>query len=145
VFNFSVSMSAGYTGGFIFPLISIGVIAGEKIFPTSPFFPVHYVYRVITSTGTVCHLKYPYIPYGMCVATFMVALPSGSNRLLGMLINYCKQYCMLLLPHHFCHYHMIGMGEWASYPLRQKKSHFFLLVYTLTLPLLSSCVIPLPS
>eukprot|EP01035_Chromulina_nebulosa_P028348 gene28348-37409_t len=54
VFTFSMSMSAGYNGGFIFPIISIGLIA-----------------------GTVFYLKYPYIPYGMCVGTFMVALPSG--------------------------------------------------------------------
>jgi len=54
VLLFCVSMNSGHIGGFLFPIMTIGLIA-----------------------GTVFHNSYPYVPYGLCVGTFMVSIPSG--------------------------------------------------------------------
>jgi H+/Cl- antiporter ClcA len=49
-----VSMNCGFVGGFVMPLISIGLI-----------------------TGVLCHKQYDDIPLGMAVACFMAAVPSA--------------------------------------------------------------------
>lgn len=54
VFTMAMSMNCGFVGGFIFPVISIGVIA-----------------------GVVAHQQYEYVPLGMSLACFMAAMPSG--------------------------------------------------------------------
>jgi H+/Cl- antiporter ClcA len=50
----AVSMNCGFVGGFVMPLISIGLI-----------------------TGVLCHKQYDDIPLGMAVACFMAAVPSA--------------------------------------------------------------------
>ena len=54
VFTMAISMNCGFIGGFIFPVISIGVIA-----------------------GVVCHQQYDYIPLGMSLSCFIAAMPSA--------------------------------------------------------------------
>jgi H+/Cl- antiporter ClcA len=49
-----VSMNCGFVGGLIFPFLTMGMIA-----------------------GTVMYVNFPYVPKGLCLAAFMVALPSG--------------------------------------------------------------------
>lgn len=49
-----VSMNCGFVGGIIFPFLTMGMIA-----------------------GAVMYVNFPYIPKGLCLAAFMVALPSG--------------------------------------------------------------------
>jgi H+/Cl- antiporter ClcA len=49
-----VSMNCGFCGGIIFPFLTMGMIG-----------------------GTITYLNYPYIPKGLCIGAFMVALPSG--------------------------------------------------------------------
>jgi hypothetical protein len=46
--------SLGYVGGFIFPTITIAVIA-----------------------GVVCYQQYSYLPYGLCIGCFLAGVPSG--------------------------------------------------------------------
>jgi H+/Cl- antiporter ClcA len=53
-FTMAVSMNCGFVGGFVMPLISIGLI-----------------------TGVLCHKQYDDIPLGMAVACFMAAVPSA--------------------------------------------------------------------
>ncbi|CAE7623087.1 unnamed protein product, partial [Symbiodinium microadriaticum] len=53
-FTMAISMNCGFVGGFIFPVISIGVIA-----------------------GVVCHQQYDYIPLGMSLACFIAAMPAA--------------------------------------------------------------------
>ena len=51
----AVSMSSvGYVGGFIFPTITISIIA-----------------------GVVCYQQYSYLPYGLCIGCFLAGMPSG--------------------------------------------------------------------
>lgn len=52
VFLLGISMSGGFVGGFVFPLLFIGVIA-----------------------GVVAHLMFPYLPLGLCVGCFMAGIP----------------------------------------------------------------------
>ncbi len=54
MFLLGVSMNCGFIGGIIFPFLTMGIIA-----------------------GTVCYLHYDYLPLGLCVGTFMVAVPCG--------------------------------------------------------------------
>lgn len=54
IFNLAVSMNAGYVGGIIFPFMSIGLIA-----------------------GVVCYVNYEYVPYGLALGAFFVAVPCG--------------------------------------------------------------------
>lgn len=49
-----VSMNSGFCGGIIFPFLTMGMIA-----------------------GTVMYLNYPYVPKGLCISAFMIAIPSG--------------------------------------------------------------------
>lgn len=53
-FTMAVSMNCGFVGGFVMPLISIGLI-----------------------TGVLCHKQYDDIPLGMAVACFLAAVPSA--------------------------------------------------------------------
>ncbi len=54
IFLLGVSMNCGFVGGIIFPFLTIGMLA-----------------------GTVCYLHYDFLPLGLCVGTFMIAVPSG--------------------------------------------------------------------
>lgn len=49
-----VSMNCGFVGGAVFPFFTMGVIA-----------------------GTVMYRNNPHIPLGLCISTFMVALPAA--------------------------------------------------------------------
>lgn len=54
MFTLAVSMNCGMVGGFVFPVITIGLIA-----------------------GTICHQQYEDIPLGMCVTCFLAAVPAS--------------------------------------------------------------------
>lgn len=49
-----ISMNSGFCGGIIFPFLTMGMIA-----------------------GALMHVNYPYVPKGLCIGAFMVAIPSG--------------------------------------------------------------------
>jgi H+/Cl- antiporter ClcA len=49
-----ISMNCGFVGGFIYPLITMGTIA-----------------------GTACYMKFSYLPIGLCLSCFITAIPSG--------------------------------------------------------------------
>lgn len=49
-----LSQNCGFIGGIVFPMLTIGAVA-----------------------GTICNIHYPEIPLGMCVSTFMAAIPCG--------------------------------------------------------------------
>lgn len=50
-----VSMtSVGYVGGFIFPTLTIAIIA-----------------------GVICYQQYSYLPYGLCIGCFLAGMPAG--------------------------------------------------------------------
>jgi H+/Cl- antiporter ClcA len=49
-----VSMNCGFVGGIVFPFLSMGILA-----------------------GVVAHQHYPEVPLGLCISSFMVALPCG--------------------------------------------------------------------
>jgi H+/Cl- antiporter ClcA len=53
-FTMAVSMNCGFVGGFVFPLIAIGQMA-----------------------GVLCHQQYDSIPLGMSLACFLAAVPSA--------------------------------------------------------------------
>jgi H+/Cl- antiporter ClcA len=53
-FLLAISMNCGFIGGFVFPMLSMGAIA-----------------------GTVANLQYPELPLGLTVGCFMFALPCG--------------------------------------------------------------------
>lgn len=44
----------GFVGGFVFPILTISIIA-----------------------GTVCHMYYRWLPYGLCLSCFFVGVPGG--------------------------------------------------------------------
>lgn len=54
MFLLGVSMNCGFIGGIIFPFLTMGLIA-----------------------GTVMYINYSYVPLGLCVGTFIIALPCG--------------------------------------------------------------------
>jgi H+/Cl- antiporter ClcA len=54
MFLLGVSMNCGFVGGIIFPFLTMGMLA-----------------------GTICYLHYDFLPLGLCVGTFMIAVPSG--------------------------------------------------------------------
>lgn len=54
VFTLAVSMNCGFVGGFVLPVISIGIVC-----------------------GVICHQQYDYLPLGLCVACFMSSLPAA--------------------------------------------------------------------
>ena len=54
MFVLGISMNCGFVGGFVFPTILIGVMA-----------------------GVVCYQLFTYIPLGMCVSCFLSAVPAG--------------------------------------------------------------------
>ena len=54
MFVLGCSLNSGFIGGFVFPTILVGVMA-----------------------GVVCYQQFSYIPIGMCVSCFMSALPAG--------------------------------------------------------------------
>lgn len=54
MFVLGVSMNSGFVGGFVFPTILVGVMA-----------------------GVVCYQMFTYIPLGMCVSCFLSAVPAG--------------------------------------------------------------------
>ena len=53
-FTMAVSMNCGFVGGFVMPLISIGLIC-----------------------GVLCHKQYDNIPLGMAISCFLAAVPSA--------------------------------------------------------------------
>mmetsp|Transcript_8625 Transcript_8625/g.12872 ORF Transcript_8625/g.12872 Transcript_8625/m.12872 type:complete len:390 (-) Transcript_8625:250-1419(-) len=53
-FTLAISMNCGFIGGFVFPVLAIGVIA-----------------------GVIAHQQYEELPLGMSVACFLAAMPSG--------------------------------------------------------------------
>mmetsp|Transcript_22329 Transcript_22329/g.32522 ORF Transcript_22329/g.32522 Transcript_22329/m.32522 type:complete len:546 (-) Transcript_22329:316-1953(-) len=53
-FTLAISMNCGFVGGFVFPIISIGIIA-----------------------GVIAHQQYDYIPLGMSITCFLAAMPSA--------------------------------------------------------------------
>jgi H+/Cl- antiporter ClcA len=53
-FTMAVSMNCGFVGGFVMPLISIGLVC-----------------------GVLCHKQYDSIPLGMSIACFLAAVPSA--------------------------------------------------------------------
>ena len=54
LFLLGVSMNCGFIGGFVFPMILVGVIA-----------------------GVMCFQFFPYLPIGFCVSCFMAAVPGS--------------------------------------------------------------------
>jgi len=54
MFLLGVSMNCGFCGGIIFPFLTMGMIA-----------------------GTIMYLNYSYVPRGLCLAAFMIAVPCG--------------------------------------------------------------------
>lgn len=54
MFTLGVSMNCGFVGGFVFPMISIGLMC-----------------------GILCFKFFPYLPLGLCIGTFITAVPSG--------------------------------------------------------------------
>ena len=54
MFVLGVSLNSGFIGGFVFPTILVGVMA-----------------------GVVCYQQFNYIPLGMCISCFLSAVPSG--------------------------------------------------------------------
>lgn len=54
MFALAVSMNCGFVGGFVFPMITIGAMA-----------------------GSVASLLYPAQPIGFCIGAFMAAVPAG--------------------------------------------------------------------
>ncbi len=53
-FTLGVSMNCGFVGGFVLPVISIGILC-----------------------GVICHQQYDYVPLGLSVSCFMTALPAA--------------------------------------------------------------------
>jgi H+/Cl- antiporter ClcA len=54
VFTLAISMNCGFVGGFVLPVISIGIVC-----------------------GVICHQQYDYLPLGLCIACFMSSLPAA--------------------------------------------------------------------
>lgn len=54
VFTLAISMNCGFIGGFVFPLLSLGIIA-----------------------GVIAHQQYDYLPLGLTIGCFLAAMPAG--------------------------------------------------------------------
>ena len=54
LFLLGVSMSCGFVGGFVFPMVLVGIIA-----------------------GVMCFQQFTYLPLGFCVSCFMAAVPGS--------------------------------------------------------------------
>jgi H+/Cl- antiporter ClcA len=50
----TISMNSGFVGGFIYPIITLGVIS-----------------------AMICYQQFPYLPVGLCLTCFCAALPAG--------------------------------------------------------------------